>query len=164
MSDAGVAQLVACAAQRLEAAEGPLPVGLSDALRAAEAAARVQVPGAVVELLAAARRRLGDVSDRRLGQAVRMLQTVAASCGRDTVELCDCWLLQHVLWSRLEVAEDFRQWLRRRVAQRPGRALASMLGGLLDRVERCEPRQLAAELENLRKALEHEIGEVQRSQ
>ena len=55
------------------------------------------------------------VSDRRWRKVVKRLQTSAWTCGRDTVSIWDCWLLQHCLWNKAEGREKIHEWYASRV-------------------------------------------------
>eukprot|EP00439_Symbiodinium_sp_Y106_P086869 s383_g36.t1 len=116
-------------------------VGLEDAQHAQEFAGTVKVGPKVVEVLVDCRRFFAklqppvQLSDRRLGQSVRMMQVAAWTCGRSEVELCDCALLGHVFWSSPEHCELFQTYLRGRLARTRRRQLTVILGGLLERVE-----------------------------
>ena len=144
VSDARVADLVAATSLRPsdpKEAQRPFPVSLNDAQRAQELAGTVEVPSGIVDVLVDCRRFFAGlqppsaVSDRRLGQAVRMMQVAAWTCGRSEVELCDCALLAHVLWSNPEHCKQFQLFLRNRLARTRRRQLSAILGGLLERVE-----------------------------
>ena len=170
VSDQGVSALIAATALKGEkdSEDKRLPLGLEDADNALKGAATVTVPDAVVDVFKDCRRFLASmqppeaVSDRRLGQAVRMLQVVAWTCGRLQVEICDCALLAHVFWKSLESREEFQQWLRSRLAKGRGRQLAAILGGLLDRVVSKATSDLPTELQVFQKATEKEIAEAER--
>ena len=55
------------------------------------------------------------VSDRRWRKVVKLLQTSAWTCGRDSVSIWDCWLLQHCLWNKAEDREKIYDWYAARV-------------------------------------------------
>eukprot|EP00913_Durusdinium_trenchii_P009788 g9192.t1 len=102
-----------------------------------------------------------------------MLQLVAWTCGRREVELCDCALLAHVLWSTLDLMQPFQHWLRGRLARgaprpaaSPARALRGLLGGLVERVEseRIELDELGKELKVFEEVVQKEILEKERQQ
>ena len=144
VSDGRVAELVAATSLQPpgpKKAQRDFAVGLGDAQRAQELAGTVTVPKSIVDVLVDCRRFFKGlqppalVSDRRLGQAVRMMQAAAWTCGRSEVELCDCTLLGHVLWSNPDHCEQFQDFLRSRLARTRRRQLSAILGGLLERVE-----------------------------
>ena len=173
VSEQGIGALIA--ATSLSADEPTRQVitsqlGLEDAERARQGAATVTVPPGVVDIFKDCRSFLASlqppelVSDRRLGQAVRMLQVVAWTCGRSQVEICDCSLLAHVFWKNLENRDVFQTWLKSRLVKSRGRQLAAILSGLLDRVvsKATSAADLLEELKIFRKATENEIAEAQR--
>jgi len=175
VSEQGIGALIA--ATSLSADEPTRQVitsqlGLEDAERARQGAATVTVPPGVVDLFKDCRSFLASlqppelVSDRRLGQAVRMLQVVAWTCGRSQVEICDCSLLAHVFWKNSENRDVFQTWLKSRLVKSRGRQLAAILSGLLDRVvsKATSAADLLEELKIFRKATENEIAEAQRQQ
>ncbi|CAJ1442320.1 unnamed protein product [Effrenium voratum] len=175
VSEEALAELVAATAlsesdSDEEEAEG-LALGVAEAEAARRCAGKVEVPSEVVEVLRDCRRFLSaletpePVSDRRLGQAVRVLQVVAHCCGRQRVELCDCALLAYVFWSSVASEDLFRGFLFQRLARQKGRALGAILGGLLDRVEtKVTGPELPQELAALRRAVEQEAAEAERQQ
>ena len=173
VSDGGVSALIAATAFSSDHApqdSEAIPLGLEDAECAVKGAATVKVPAVVVEIFKDCRSYLASleppemVSDRRLGQAVRMLQVVAWTCGRSQVEVCDCSLLAHVFWQSLESRETFQQWLQARLAKSRGRQLAAILSGLLDRVlsKATAAADLLGELQVFQRATEKEIVEAER--
>mmetsp|Transcript_8903 Transcript_8903/g.23103 ORF Transcript_8903/g.23103 Transcript_8903/m.23103 type:complete len:621 (-) Transcript_8903:56-1918(-) len=145
-----------------------LSVGPTDAEAARTAAAAVVVPAEVVDVLRGARSLLAGrdppslVSDRRLGQAARMLQVAAWACGRRRVELADCMLLRHVLWSAAEDRRPLFSWLIERVARTRGRQIAAVLQGFIDRAANggARPEEARRELGALRAALAGEVQKV----
>jgi len=145
-------------------------VGLEDAQHAQELAGTVKVGPKVVEVLVDCRRFFAklqppvQLSDRRLGQSVRMMQVAAWTCGRSEVELCDCALLGHVFWSSPEHCELFQTYLRGRLARTRRRQLTVILGGLLERVESgaTSAEDLLRELEAFRRAITQEICSFER--
>ncbi|CAK9064563.1 unnamed protein product [Durusdinium trenchii] len=184
VSDAALGELLrvtrAGVEPRADAADSevtPFPLSLEDAAQALRGAATVTLREEVVEIFKDARSYLTSkkevVSDRRLGQAARMLQLVAWTCGRREVELCDCALLAHVLWSTLDLMQPFQHWLRGRLARgaprpaaSPARALRGLLGGLVERVEseRIELDELGKELKVFEEVVQKEILEKERQQ
>ncbi|MDY7079263.1 MAG: AAA family ATPase [Chloroflexota bacterium] len=74
----------------------------ADLEAAQEAAARVPVPGAVLDMTVQLRQVLSDhgivVSDRRYKESLDLLRAVAFLDGRDEVIEDDLLILQHVLW------------------------------------------------------------------
>lgn len=174
VSDGGVSALIAATAFSSDPqdSDGAIPLGLEDAERALKGAATVTVPAVVVDIFKDCRSHLASlqppelVSDRRLGQAVRMLQVVAWTCGRSQVEVCDCSLLAHVFWQSLENRETFQTWLQARLAKSRGRQLAAILSGLLDRVlsKATAAADLLGELQVFQRATEKEIVEAERQQ
>ena len=79
-----------------------------------------EVPDEVMNLLCdlrdwCASEKLPTVSDRRWRKVVKLLQTSAWTCGRDSVSIWDCWLLQHCLWNKAEDREKIYQWYAARV-------------------------------------------------
>ncbi|CAE8647672.1 unnamed protein product, partial [Polarella glacialis] len=180
VSDEGVADLVALASSQFRGdarADSPggdcnFPLSLADADEARLGSAGVAVSPEVVQLLRDVRRLLSamrppaPISDRRLGQAVRMLQVVAWTNGRAQVELADCVLLRHVLWREAGQREVLRCWLFGRLARTRGPQVAAILDGLLDRVESGSvvPADLRRELAAFRTALESDLRGVQRQQ
>ena len=79
-----------------------------------------EVPDEVMNLLCdlrdwCASEKLPTVSDRRWRKVVKLLQTSAWTCGRDSVLIWDCWLLQHCLWNKAEDREKIYQWYAARV-------------------------------------------------
>ena len=84
-----------------------------------KAAENVQVPGEIADLLCELRDWCASekppVSDRRWRKVVKLLQTSAWTCGRDSVSIWDCWLLQHCLWNRAEDREKIYRWYAARV-------------------------------------------------
>ncbi|CAE7872704.1 ravA [Symbiodinium microadriaticum] len=153
-----------------DAKTGSFAVGLEDAQHAQELAGTVKVGPKVVEVLVDCRRFFAklqpavQLSDRRLGQSVRMMQVAAWTCGRSEVELCDCVLLGHVFWSSPEHCEQFQAYLRGRLARTRRRQLSSILGGLLERVESgaTSAEDLLRELEAFRRAITQEICSFER--
>lgn len=174
VSDGGVSALIAATAFNSDPkdSDGAIPLGLEDAERALKGAATVTVPAVVVDIFKDCRSYLASlqppelVSDRRLGQAVRMLQVVAWTCGRSQVEVCDCSLLAHVFWQSLENRETFQKWLQARLAKSRGRQLAAILSGLLDRVlsKATAAADLLGELKVFQTATKKEIVEAERQQ
>ncbi|NOY92823.1 MAG: AAA domain-containing protein [Deltaproteobacteria bacterium] len=55
------------------------------------------------------------VSDRRWRKVVKLLQVSAATNGRCSVSIWDCWLLQHCLWDSPESREKVYEWYATRV-------------------------------------------------
>ncbi len=49
-------------------------------------------------------------SDRRWRKLVKLLKVAAWTDGRNTVDVWDCWLLQHCLWYSPEQRTDILQW------------------------------------------------------
>ena len=146
VSDDCVAELVAATSLKPPSpkeARRELAVGLDDAQSVQELAGTVVVSPEIVEVLVDCRRffaglpsdQHAQLSDRRLGQAVRMLQVCAWTCGRTEVEICDCVLLGHVFWSSVDHCEQFQVFLKKRLARTRRRQLVSILQGLLERVE-----------------------------
>ncbi|MDP3274808.1 MAG: AAA family ATPase [Deltaproteobacteria bacterium] len=82
-------------------------------------AQRVEVPADVMALLCDLREFCAaesiSVSDRRWRKIVKLLQVSAASNGRASVSIWDCWLLQHCLWDAPESREKVYQWYASRV-------------------------------------------------
>jgi len=173
VDDDGIADLVAAAIRGDTSGDGALPLGLEDIedLRAA-ASANVAVPSDVVEVLRGARRLVGScdppasVSDRRLGQAARMLQIIAWTNGRSVVERADCVLLSHVFWAAPEQELPLTRWLTDSVGRNRGRQIAAVLGGLLDRAEggSVSGEDARGELRALGLALAKEVKAVRHQQ
>eukprot|EP00438_Fugacium_kawagutii_P031392 Skav217522 [mRNA] locus=scaffold4186:9463:10272:+ [translate_table: standard] len=172
VSDQGVGDLIAATALNAMTKDrnGELPLGLEDADSALKGAQTVAIPAGVVDIFKDCRSFLASleppeqVSDRRLGQAVRMLQIVAWTCGRFQVEVVDCLLLGHVFWQSLDSREDFQLWLRARLAKSRGRQLAAILSGLLDRVlsKATSAEDLLIELQVFQKATQKELADSER--
>ena len=170
VSEQGIGALIAATSLSADEQTISSQLGLEDAERARQGAATVTVPPGVVDLFKDCRSFLASlqppelVSDRRLGQAVRMLQVVAWTCGRSQVEVCDCSLLAHVFWKNSENRNVFQRWLKSRLVKSRGRQLAAILSGLLDRVvsKATSAADLLEELKVFRKATENEIAEAQR--
>lgn len=84
-----------------------------------EAAEAVEVPEDVVALLCDLRDWCTaeeiQVSDRRWRKVVKLLQVSAATNGRSSVSIWDCWLLQHCLWDKPEEREKVFEWYSARV-------------------------------------------------
>lgn len=167
VADDSVGALIqaATAAPRSSSDQEPLPVGLEDTEAVCAAARTVSIPAAVVEILRDTRRRLASldepvaISDRRLGQAARMLQVVAWTTGRRQVEPLDCVLLRHALWYGDEDRAILGRWLPARIARNCGPQVASILTGFLDRVALGEEPQerIQGELAAFRKVLLAEL-------
>lgn len=83
------------------------------------AAEAVDVPEDVVALLCDLRDWCTSeeipVSDRRWRKVVKLLQVSAATNGRSSVSIWDCWLLQHCLWDTPEAREKVFEWYSARV-------------------------------------------------
>lgn len=180
VSDGGLEALVAAATGPTALIEPPeqLPLGMADAVAVQRAAAAVAVPTEVVGVLRVVRRLLGAqdppslVSDRRLGQVARMLQVAAWSCGRQSVERADCFLLRHVLWNAPEERKALESGLVDCLIGGKRRQVAAVLSGFLDRVERAGaradaqdgPAQLRRELAAFRAVLVREVSGILRQQ
>lgn len=84
-----------------------------------EAADAVDVPKDVVALLCDLRDWCTSeeiaVSDRRWRKVVKLLQVSAATNGRSSVSIWDCWLLQHCLWDTPEARAKVFEWYSVRV-------------------------------------------------
>lgn len=82
-------------------------------------AQRVTLPNDVVALLSNLREWCSaeeiPVSDRRWRKIVKLLRISAASNGRDSVSIWDCWLLQHCLWNLPEERAKIYDWYSERV-------------------------------------------------
>jgi MoxR-like ATPase len=83
------------------------------------AAEAVAVPDDVVALLCDLRDWCTSeeilVSDRRWRKIVKLLQVSAATNGRSSVSIWDCWLLQHCLWDTPDAREKVFAWYSARV-------------------------------------------------
>lgn len=108
---------------------------LEDFRTAADAAAAaVEVPESVIDLLTDIRNYLQDkceppvyVSDRRFMKAVRMLQVAAHADGRSSVNEYDCLLLEFVLGQRPEDANKVRARVLEVIASDPGLQQAELV-------------------------------------
>jgi MoxR-like ATPase len=100
-----------------DAAAPALGTAVLDALAAD--AARVELPAAVVEALAALRASLAEsgveISDRRWVQTVRALRIAAASHGRARIEDVDLWWLRWLLAIDAAQAQRIEGWLAERL-------------------------------------------------
>jgi len=98
--------------QMLTGTTGSTPQVLSraDLEAAQEAAARVSVPGAVLDMTVQLRQVLADygivASDRRYKEALDLLRAVAFLDGRNEVIEDDLLILQHVLWHDPSQAQE----------------------------------------------------------
>lgn len=167
VSDKAVGQLIAAATSPTQSGQEAksLPVSLEEAEEVKRAAIQVEVPPEVVEVLRGARRFLaameppGRVSDRRLGQAARMLQVAAWTCGRSRVAPADCALLRHVLWTAPSQLPALKLWLSRHLVKSRGRQVSAILNGLVDRAEagRSPAQEVVRELGAFRAVLVSEL-------
>mmetsp|Transcript_75911 Transcript_75911/g.176043 ORF Transcript_75911/g.176043 Transcript_75911/m.176043 type:complete len:611 (-) Transcript_75911:322-2154(-) len=176
VSDAGVPALVDFATRQREWAQprsaGPTLSTLSLADVEPSHARTVDVPGEIVGVLTAARRLLAEhetptsLSDRRLVQAVRMLQMAAWTNGRQQVERADCVLLQHVLWGEPQQRHELKSWIMERVARTVSGQVAAVLSGVIERLDSGAATEDAVrqELEAFRISLVGEVHNVCRQQ
>lgn len=77
------------------------------------------------------------IYDRRWKKIVRLLRTSAFLNGRDTVDLMDCFLMEHCLWNTPEHREVVRDILTAAIREH-GYSLAVNLGGLKREVAELE--------------------------
>jgi MoxR-like ATPase len=101
-------------------AEPRMPALAAESLAALRAeAAKVALPDAIVDALAALRALLAeagaDVSDRRWVRSVRALRMTAASHGRHAVGRGDLWVLRWLLAVDADQAQRIEHWLAERL-------------------------------------------------
>jgi len=184
VSDSGIKALVKAATNSSRAVMQTTPLSLEDmgAVLAEVADAEVEVPDDVIEVLRGARQPLvarepsplmleqrepaSPLSDRRLGQAARMLQIAAWTNGRRRVERADCALLQHVLWSSPEEQKPTQDYLVRSIAGSRGRQIAALLAGVMQRASAGSSTEdeIRREVRAFRALLISEVSNVLRQQ
>lgn len=80
-----------------------------------------------------------QVSDRRWRKIIKLLKASALTCGRPSVSIWDCWLIQHCAWHQPEQRESIASWYESRVGegtlQDPGQ-LTRLVGAWEERLER----------------------------
>jgi len=174
VTDDAFADLIAATttAQSGTVADSGQMLSLEEMADSREAARAVVIPLEVVALLRDARSLMRAqeppvaVSDRRLGQAARMLQVTASTCGRNEVSKLDCFLLLHVFPRSSLDKEAMDKMLRRSVLKSKREQIAYVLEGLLDRARSgaTDIQMLAKECEAMRRVLLKEAGRVEQLQ
>lgn len=113
-----------------DASEEPM-LSVMDSIEAQSQAGKTTFPSHLLDLVVSLRAYLRDeaeppvnLSDRRLGKAVRLLRLGASLCGAKEVSELDLLLLQHICWDKEpSQATEVRVWLlerMRRLAQEDG--------------------------------------------
>lgn len=119
VSKEGFEQLLTLRGQPTPSVPDDLKLTREDLRAFQDAAEKVTLPPEIVEMLGQLREfclaNKLPVSDRRWRKVVKLLQTSACTNGRESVNIWDCWLLQHCLWNSPEDREKIHKWYEERV-------------------------------------------------
>lgn len=157
VSEAGFEQLLGLG--EMQAAVDPNDrLSLEELAAIQQQAQTLALSPAVVHLLKGLRGHLHEadvyVSDRRWRKALNLLRVAAFTNARETVDVWDCWLLQHCLWERPSQRELIAEWYHAHLGTRE-----QLSPEHLTRLTETWARNLERE-QNRREAIRNEAGEA----